>query len=67
MADELNNRMHQFNINTGEVVKTFGKMGARGSELHNPVGACKDGEGRVAVADLLNNRMQVSQRMVNLC
>ena len=58
VADELNHRIHQFNVQTGNFVKSFGKRGTGEGELKNPVSVCMDGEGHVIVADCLNNRIQ---------
>ena len=59
VADEVNNRIQQFNVQTGNFVKRFGKKGTRGSEFQNPVSVCMDDEGRVIVADFHNTRVQV--------
>ena len=40
-------------------MKAFGKRGTGKGELRYPQGVCMDGEGRVAVADCYNNRIQV--------
>jgi len=58
VADELNDRIQRFNVQIGNVVKTFGKRGTREREFWNPTSVCLDGEGRV-VADCINNRIQV--------
>ena len=59
VADELNNRIQQFNVQTGDFVKSFGKKGTRDGEFQSPVSVCVDDEGRVIVADCCNNRVQV--------
>ena len=59
VADELNQRIQQFNINTGKVVRTFGNQGTGEGELQDPGSVCMDGQGRVVVADCSNNRMQI--------
>ena len=59
VADELNHRIQQFNVQTGDFVKSFGKSGTRDGEFQNPVSVCVDDEGRVIVADCRNNRVQV--------
>ena len=59
VVDELNHRIQQFNIHTGNVVKAFGRKGTGEGEFQGPVRGCMDGEGRVVVADFGNNRMQV--------
>ena len=59
VADEVNNRIQQFNVQTGNFVKRFGKKGTRGGEFQNPVSVCVDAEGRVIVADFHNTRVQV--------
>ena len=59
VADELNHRIQQFNVQTGNFVKSFGKFGTRDGEFWNPVGVCVDDEGHVIVADCCNHRVQV--------
>ena len=59
MADELNHRIQQFNVQTGNFVKSFGKRGTRDGEFQSPLGVCVDDEGRVIVADYRNYRVQV--------
>ena len=59
VADELNHRIQQFNVQTGNFVKSFGKPGTREGEFKNPVSVCVDDEGRVVVTDARNNRIQV--------
>ena len=59
VADEVNNRIQQFNVQTGNFVKSFGKKGKRGGEFQNPVSVCVDDEERVIVADGGNHRIQV--------
>ena len=46
VADELNHRIQQFNVQTGDFVKSFGKRGTRDGEFQNPVSVCVDDEGR---------------------
>ena len=59
VADRCNHRIQQFNVQTGNSVKSFGKEGTRGGEFQNPASFFVDEEGRVIVADYNNNRMQV--------
>ena len=59
VADELNHRIQQFNVHTGNFVKSFGKCGTRDGEFSKPLGVCVDDEGRVIVADCRNHRVQV--------
>lgn len=59
MADEWNHRIQQFNIRTGEVVKSFGRFGTSDGEFASPVGVCLNDNGHVVVAELNNNRVQV--------
>ena len=58
VADQLNHRIQQFNVQTGNPVKHFGNKGTRDGDFQNPVSVCVDEEGRVIVADF-HNRMQV--------
>ena len=59
VADELNHRIQQFNVQTGDFVKSFGKRGTRDGEFQNPVSVCLDDKGRVIVAEGRNYRVQV--------
>ena len=59
VADECNHCIQQFNVQTGNFVKSFGKRGTGEGEFQNPVSVCVDGEGHVVVADCVNNRIQV--------
>ena len=59
VVDELNHRIQQFNVQTGNSVKSFGKKETRDDEFENPVSVCVDEEGRVIVADHNNDRIQV--------
>lgn len=59
VADELNHRVQQFDVQTGDVVKVFGEKGSKNGQLRNPTGVCIDDEGRVIVADFFNSRIQV--------
>ena len=59
VADQLNHRIQQFNVQTGNFVKSFGKEGTRDGEFQNPVSVCVDDEGRVIVAECFNHRVQV--------
>ena len=60
VADEYNHRIQQFNVQTGNSVKRFGKEGTRDGEFRNPASVCVDEEGRhVIVADYYNKRIQV--------
>ena len=54
VADFLNHRIQQFNVQTGKFVKTFGK-----DNLQSPVSLCIDSQGRVAVADCVEKKIQV--------
>ena len=62
VADELNHRIQQFNVQTGDFVKSFGKRGTREGEFQSPLSVCVDDEGRVIVADCRNHRVQVLSR-----
>ena len=59
VADEWNGRIQQFNVQTGNFVKSFGKGGTGDGEFENPVSLCMDDEGHVVVADFYNSRIQV--------
>ena len=59
VADELNHRIRQFNVHTGNYVISFGKEGTKNGEFQHPLSVCVDDRGRVIVADCRNNRVQV--------
>ncbi|PFX29056.1 tripartite motif-containing protein 3-like [Stylophora pistillata] len=59
VADQLNHRIQQFNVQRGTFSQSFGEEGIGEGEFKNPVSVCMDGEGHVIVADCLNNRIQV--------
>ena len=59
VADDNNHRIQQFNVQTGNFVKSFGKKGTGEGEFRNPENVCMDGDGNVVVADYANNRIQV--------
>ena len=59
VADQFNHRIQQFNVQTGNSVKSFGKQGTRDGEFQSPVSLCMDGEGRVIVTEFGNSRVQV--------
>ena len=46
-------------MQTGTVVKSFGKYGAGKGEFKNPLHVCLDDEGRIVVTDCGNDRIQV--------
>ena len=62
VAEELNHRIQQFNAQTGDFVKSFGKRGTRDGAFMNPISVCVDDEGCVIVADCCNHRVQVLSR-----
>ena len=59
VADQLNHRIQQFNVQTGNLVKSFGKYGTGEGEFQNPESVSVDDQGRVVVADFKNSRIQV--------
>ena len=59
IADQCNHRIQQINIQTGTVVKSFGKNGAGNGEFKDPVDVCLDDEGRIVVTERDNHRIQV--------
>ena len=61
VVDQLNHRIQQFNIQTGNSVESFGKKGKKDGEFQNPVSVCVDDEGRVIVADHRNQVQVLSQ------
>jgi len=59
IADELHHRIQQINIQTGTVMKCFGKCSAGKGEFKNPVDVCLDDEGHIVVTENGNHRIQV--------
>ena len=59
IADQCNHRIQHINIQTGTLVKSFGKCGVRKGELRNPLHVCLDDEGRIVVTEWGNDRIQV--------
>ena len=59
VADETNHRIKQFNVQTGNFVKSFGKQGKAKGEFTNPCCVFMDSEERVVVTECVNGRIQV--------
>ena len=59
VADEINHHIKQFNVQTGNCVKSFGKRGKAEGEFANPVCVFMDSEERVVVTEFGNSRIQV--------
>ena len=59
VAYETNHRIKQFNVQTGNFVKSFGKRGKAKGEFINPVCIFIDSEERVVVTEYVNSRIQV--------
>ena len=62
IADTDNNRIQQINIQTGTVVKTFGKKGVGIGEFKDPIDVCLDEERRIVVTEIYSGRIQVMSR-----
>ena len=62
IADTKNGRIQQINIQTGTVVKTFGREGEGTGEFCSPTDVCLDEERHIVVADGENKRIQVMSR-----
>ena len=62
IADTNNNRIQQINIQTGSVVKTFGKKGVGIGEFNHPIDVCLDEERRIVVTEINSGRIQVVSR-----
>ena len=60
VADEGNHRIKQFNVQTGNCVKSFGKLGKAKGEFANPCCVFMDSEERVVVTEFNNSRMALS-------
>ena len=59
IADTNNSRIQQINIQTGTVVKTFGKEGEGTREFNLPTDVCLDEERRIVVTEIWSKRIQV--------
>ena len=59
VADDCNDCIQQFNVQTGNFVKSLGKEGTGDGEFKSPLSVCMDGDGHVVVTDFCNNRIQV--------
>ena len=59
VADETNHRIKQFNVQTGNCVKSFGKRGKAEGEFISPCCVFMDSEERVVVTEYTNGRIQV--------
>ena len=59
VADKDNQRIQQFNVQTGNFVNSFGRWGTGYGEFKYPVSVRMNGRGHVIVVDFGNNRVQV--------
>ena len=59
VVDDHNGRIQQFNVQTGNFLKSFGKKGTGDGEFTEPEGIFINDEGHVIVADCYNNRIQL--------
>ena len=58
ITDQLNHRIQHINIQTGTVVKTFGKKkGERKGNFKTPLNICLDETERIVVTEFHNNRV----------
>ena len=62
IADSGNCRIQRLNIQTGTVVKSFGKFGKGKGELSNPIDVTVNDEGSIVVTERDNNRIQVMSK-----
>ena len=62
ISDFTNCKILQLNIQTGTVVKSFGKFGEEKGELTNPVYVTMDDEERIVVTESSNHRIQVMSK-----
>ena len=62
IADFGNCRIQRLNIQTGTVVKSFGKFGKGKGELSNPIDVTVNDEGSLVVTERDNNRIQVMSK-----
>ena len=62
ISDFTNCKILQLDIQTGTVVKSFGKIGEEKGELTNPVYVTVDDEERIVVIESSNHRIQVMSK-----
>ena len=62
IADFGNCRIQRLNIQTGTIVKSFGKFGKGKGELSNPIDVTVNDEGSLVVTERDNNRIQVMSK-----
>ena len=62
IADNGNNRIQRINIQTGTVVKSFGKKGRQKGEFGNPIDVTVDNKERIVVTEWGNGRIQVMSK-----
>ena len=62
IVDLGNCRIQRVNVQTGTVVKSFGKFGEEKGELTNPVYVTVDDEERIVVTESSNHRIQVMSK-----
>ena len=62
IADFGNCRIQRLNIQTGTVVKSFGKFGKGKGELSNPIDVTVNDEGSIVVTERDDNRIQVMSK-----
>jgi len=59
VAEEDNDRIQQFNVNTGNYVKILGREGTGEAVFEEPSSICMEDQGHFVVAEFGNNRVQV--------
>ena len=59
VADELSSKVKQLNIQTGAILKMFGKRGAGKGEIKCPIDVCLDDNGRIVLTEYGNNRIHL--------
>ena len=59
VADAQNHRLQQFNVKTGNFVKSFGKKGTGDGDFNVPCSVCMNDSGKIVVTDVCNDRVQV--------
>ena len=62
IADFGNCRIQRLNIQTGTIVKSFGKFGKGKGELSDPIDVTVNDEGHIVVTEPNNNRIQVMSK-----
>ena len=59
IVDEVNSKIKHLNIQTGTILKMFGKRGTGQGEFKCPIDVCLDNNGRIVLTEFGNNRIHL--------